>query len=297
MKTVYRSIKPGLIAGLLFAAGSLFAYELHVGQESVMPGASVQVPVLIDDATDISTIQLQINYDPQLLTLTSVTNFPWTMGGAFSLNYEDDDGVLVVILYRTDSLPTGSGELFSIRFESNSGSKLLMESALTLAEVGLGNQDGKDLAWESSVSVVNGAVNISPSSTADSDEDGMPDLWELDYSGGHTNLSPFVDSDGDGVSNFGEYALDGDPTNIMVKGTFPTLKRSGSGFIYIHPQRPNATAISYQVEATTNLITGVWTNKGFTAIGTNVTGGTLDFVTNDVSTIEKEKFFRLKISR
>ncbi|HKL21816.1 MAG TPA: hypothetical protein VJ904_08420, partial [Tichowtungia sp.] len=68
-------------------------------------------------------------------------------------------------------------------------------------------------------------------------------------------------------------------------------------FVYIHPQRSDDPALRYWVETTTNLSVGVWTNEGCVAIGTNVTGGTLDFVTNDVGILEKNKFFRLKIGQ
>jgi hypothetical protein len=99
------------------------------------------------------------------------------------------------------------------------------------------------------------------------------------------------------LSNFGEYALGGDPTNSAVKGTSPVFSKSGSGFIYAHPMRSDDGTITYLVETTTNLISGVWTNEGCIAVGTNVTGGTLDFVTNDVGTVEKDKFFRLKVGQ
>jgi len=73
--------------------------------------------------------------------------------------------------------------------------------------------------------------------------------------------------------------------------------KSGSGFIYVHPQRSDDAALRYWVETTTNLISGIWTNTGSVAIGTNLTGGELNFVTNDVSTVEKKKFIRLKVEQ
>ncbi|HKL21380.1 MAG TPA: hypothetical protein VJ904_06210, partial [Tichowtungia sp.] len=99
----------------------------------------------------------------------------------------------------------------------------------------------------------------------------------------------------DGLSNFGEYALGGNPTNSLAQGTLPVFSKSGSGFIYVHPMRSDDGAITYLVETTTNLISGVWTHQGVTAIGTNITGGDLNFITNEVGTLEKDKFIRLKI--
>jgi hypothetical protein len=121
------------------------------------------------------------------------------------------------------------------------------------------------------------------------------DLWATTWNtelGAATN-----DLDADGLSNFGEYALGGDPTNALVRGSTPVLSKSGNGFIYVHPMRSDDATITYLVETTTNLISGVWTNTGVVAVGTNVTGGTLDYVTNDVGTVEKDKFIRLKIEQ
>ncbi|HKL22911.1 MAG TPA: hypothetical protein VJ904_13975, partial [Tichowtungia sp.] len=119
--------------------------------------------------------------------------------------------------------------------------------------------------------------------------------WAADWTtdiGATTN-----DFDADGLNNFGEYALGGNPTNALDHGTPPAFTQSGSGFVYVYPMRSDDETITYLVETTTNLISGVWTNQGGTAIGTNITGGDINFVTNNVGTIEKAKFIRLNIER
>jgi hypothetical protein len=105
------------------------------------------------------------------------------------------------------------------------------------------------------------------------------------------------DFDSDGVNNLAEYALGGNPTNALNQGTLPVFSKSASGFIYVHPQRSDDTTLTYRVEITTNLMSGTWTNQGYRVTGTNVTGGTLDFVTNDVDTVDNEKFIRLRIEQ
>jgi hypothetical protein len=65
----------------------------------------------------------------------------------------------------------------------------------------------------------------------------------------------------------------------------------------VHPKRSDSKSITYTVETTTNLMSGVWTNEGCFAVGTNVTGGTLDFVTNSFDIADGEKFIRLKIAQ
>lgn len=202
------------LLAVLSLAGSLFSYEVRVGAETVLPGNSVEVPVLLDNAADVSTIQLQVNYDPQLLTLVSITNAGDTLGAAYTLDYEDDDGALVVILYRADSLLSGSGELVSIEFAANLGAELDMESALLLAEVELSNQDGKDLSWVFPVAATHGVVRMNFSGREDSDGDGIPDQWESRYGENTTNMVASIDSDGDGLSNFQEYIAGLNPTNF-----------------------------------------------------------------------------------
>jgi hypothetical protein len=121
------------------------------------------------------------------------------------------------------------------------------------------------------------------------------DLWATEWGpdiGAATN-----DPDADGLSNLSEYALGGDPTNSAVHGSLPVFTKSGNGFIYVHPKRSDSTSITYTVETTTNLMSGVWRNEGFVATGTNVTGGTLDFVTNSFDTADGEKYIRLRVGQ
>jgi len=272
---------------VLSAVGNLFAYEVSVGQESVFPGGTVAVPVLLDDATDVAVVQFQINYDPQLLTLVSLTNAPATLGSQFALDVEDDDGVLIVILYREDSLLSGSGELVSIMFEANSGAEVQMESALLLAEVSLSNHDGKDLSWVSSVTALHGLLQVMPPSDLDSDGDGIPDQWELQYSDGATNLIATIDPDGDGFDNFHEYIAGTNPTN------YDPFAVSHIEQSILDPQdiilRWNGVSGRvYNIYWTTNLL------DGFTQIQTNVSwaGGCF---TDRVHHVESTGFYKVDV--
>ncbi|HKL20952.1 MAG TPA: hypothetical protein VJ904_04055, partial [Tichowtungia sp.] len=105
------------------------------------------------------------------------------------------------------------------------------------------------------------------------------------------------DFDGDGLNNLFEYGLGGNPTNGLVPVNLPVFSKSGNRFLYVHPQRSDDASLIYTVETTTNLLSGAWIGAGYMVMGTNVTGGELDFVTNEVDTVADEKYIRLKIEQ
>ena len=108
--------------------------------------------------------------------------------------------------------------------------------------------------------------------------------------------APNVDHDGDSRNNLYEYALNGDPTDPLNKGVDPTFIRAGNKLKYVNLQRRNAPDLTYSVEITSNLVSGVWTNTGVGA-QTNLTGGAYDVITNNISILYPQCYIRLKITK
>lgn len=136
-------------------------------------------------------------------------------------------------------------------------------------------------------------VEILPE-VADSGYEGWAAGWGV-YIGTETN-----DYDDDGLNNLWEYALGGDPTLNTDRGVSPVCGILNVGgvetFNYVYPQRSAAdSGLTYSLEVTTDLVSGTWTNAGYSVQGTNVTGGTLDYVTNVTDTVDDQKFIRLII--
>jgi len=121
------------------------------------------------------------------------------------------------------------------------------------------------------------------------------DQWALNYGGTDLIGSSINDYDGDGQVNLAEYALGGNPTNELDHGENPTMDTADGGMWYIHPQRAHDPELIYTVQVSTNLISGGWTNDYVTAVGTNVTGETLNYVTNQVPDVEPKLYIRLKV--
>lgn len=113
-------------------------------------------------------------------------------------------------------------------------------------------------------------------------------------------LYPFIgsgtnDYDGDGLANLGEYAFGGNPEDDQDVGTLPLIRSvEGGGLEYIHVIRHDDPTLVYTVQTTENLLYVPWTNAGLTVVvGTDLTGGTFDVVTNSVDSTAGQRFFRL----
>lgn len=106
------------------------------------------------------------------------------------------------------------------------------------------------------------------------------------------------DADSDGWDNLTEYALGGNPTNGFIDGNIPVFEPAEGEMLYVYAQRTDDTNLTYYLQTDSDLVAAPgWTNAGYTVVATNVTGGTFDFVTNSVPTLDPEKFIQLVIEK
>jgi len=104
------------------------------------------------------------------------------------------------------------------------------------------------------------------------------------------------DYDGDLLDNLSEYALGGDPTNSADRGFVPTFGNDAGTMVYVYPRRTDDQNLAYFLETADNLVLGgSWTEDGYTELGTEVTGGLFDFVSNSIPTSASETFIRLRV--
>lgn len=105
------------------------------------------------------------------------------------------------------------------------------------------------------------------------------------------------DHDGDLQNNLYEYALNGDPTNPEDNGVDPVLQHMNGSLVYIHLLRNDDPGLIYSVETCTNLIYGGWVPDGAAPVGTNLTDGTYNEVTNSVPSDTQQSFIRLTVRK
>jgi hypothetical protein len=216
----FRKWLAGLAIFLLLASCAL-CREISLSENEAQAGDVVMVPMLLDDATGVATIQCQVNYDSQLLLLNGATNLPGSLGDSFDLFWDgSEDGVVNVILSRKDGLSLGSGVIVSLEFTLASGVAPGTCAELVIANTGFGDQYGGDLALTAAVSPQDAGVWATMSAAVDSDSDGLSDYAEQmmngspDYDPGGTDTDiDNPDTDGDGYTDGAEVAAGSDPLN------------------------------------------------------------------------------------
>ena len=226
-------------------------YGISLGEGQGEPGQMGSVPVYLDSAADVASIEFQLNYDPALLAFAGVTNPPGSLGAAFGVDCEAEDGRLIVRLFRMDGLVGGNGLLCRVLFQVNAGAEPALWRDLAMAGAGLSTQYGADLGCRNEIAAENarfwttfspandadgdglsdyeeqmrnGSADYVPGAgdtaldDADTDNDGMEDGWEASH-----GLDPLAndadgDADGDGLTNGQEAQLGFDPTKADTDG-------------------------------------------------------------------------------
>lgn len=135
--------------------------------------------------------------------------------------------------------------------------------------------------------VTGGRLNLAR--IVDSDNNGLPDWWELQYFGHLTGTNPNTDPDGDGASNLAEFLSGTDPTNpssVLRLSALPSGIKD-----HIKLQWPSVAGRYYRLLNSTNLLTGF-----ATIIQTNlVATPPLNTFTNTSPSDAKTTFYRLQL--
>ncbi|QBG46721.1 hypothetical protein EGM51_04660 [Verrucomicrobia bacterium S94] len=118
---------------------------------------------------------------------------------------------------------------------------------------------------------------------------------------GEPNSGPNDDYDSDGLNNLYEFALGGHPANGTIEpAMLPTMTLEGNSVAYTNVMLTAGDAgISYRVEQCDDLITGTWTNAGWSSVSTNLTADPdFNVMVHELDAGAKDRLFiRLKITQ
>lgn len=123
----------------------------------------------------------------------------------------------------------------------------------------------------------------------DSDSNGLPDWWELQYFGHLTGADPTADPDDDGASNLAEFLAGTDPTDPGSALRLSAQRPADQSHLTF--EWPSAAGRHYRLLRGTNLLTGF-----DTVVQTNLPATPpLNTLTDTLPVASKNTFYRLQI--
>jgi hypothetical protein len=246
-----------LAATLLVTPIHADVFTLSAPHYACNPGAVVSVPISLDHAAGVAGIRVQVNYDPQVLTLTDVQ--PGPLGEQFDLSNESAGGAVTIDLARATALADGTGRLAVLRFVTNAGATTDLYSDIALAQFEISDESGvRDLAATHTLATVNGSVSVSLSGNLDNESNGLPDWWEQLYALDLFAPATGRDNDGDSLDNLLEYAFGGNPLvpDIAQAGPLSNMQAvAGHPYLTLTflRRQPPAT-LNYQLQESDGLL-------------------------------------------
>ncbi|QBG46830.1 DNRLRE domain-containing protein [Verrucomicrobia bacterium S94] len=104
------------------------------------------------------------------------------------------------------------------------------------------------------------------------------------------------DPDQDGLQNLTEYALGGNPIEDDPE-IYPAVESSEAGVAYVYRKRVDAetAGLNYELLTSTNLTSDSWSSSGYTVSGTGTVDSVIQLITNTVTDIENQQFFKLEL--
>ena len=122
-----------------------------------------------------------------------------------------------------------------------------------------------------------------------------PDTSYIDWALSHGLSGVKVDdADGDGLSDFVEYAFNGNPTN-KIKNNLVEYQVGANWQQIVYPVRKDGSVV-YNVEISTNLLSGGWSTNGVTVLSTGSLNADFDVVTNRINSVGHQGYLRVRIS-
>nr|WP_319392653.1 chitobiase/beta-hexosaminidase C-terminal domain-containing protein [uncultured Desulfobacter sp.] len=189
-----------------------FAWTISIPVEAYQKARSFHVKISVFSGDDTLSPDIEITQPEESAELKE--NTP-----TVTISFNDEDSGINTSSFTAAANGVDIASDFTV---SESGATAELSSALPYNDntitVSIADNDGN-------IGTAN--VNFKVQPDTDSDNDGMPDWWELKFFGDLTTYQGTDDYDGDGISNAEEYNNDTDPTNSdttppQIRSQYPT---------------------------------------------------------------------------
>jgi hypothetical protein len=108
------------------------------------PGSLLSVPIHINDANNVESVDIQLSYDTTFLNTTSAqvrAGSVWPGSATVVANVNDAAGIITVTVFNTSPLAAGAGSLVIIEFDISTSAPLGATTPLNLQSVSLNEDD------------------------------------------------------------------------------------------------------------------------------------------------------------
>ena len=268
------------LAALLLSMTS-YGRTVTTGTIVANPGATVSVPVTIDDISDMGAAVVTVGYDSTVLVCLGVD-----VGGlttAKEMTYLDSgDGRLCAVFSgfsgvrtaersetaegRAPALPSLTNELMHIRFSVRDGTQGLF-SDVTLLDVQCGAKDGvSDLSVANPLKIVNGMVRVMASDAAVTKLEENFIVWPK------TTLKTLTLSEGDGIMASADMTAIRVSQSATASAVIPVVAplggwQSGSYALLTTP----TDGLSFVIEGASNVLYRTTVSSGLTTYWADIT--------------------------
>ncbi len=234
----------------------LHSATVNIEQTGGQPNTVVSALLSVESVDSVALVTVQVNYDAQMLDFVSASRD--TLGAYYEMLVDDDgDGRLFLTFVRSEAFTISTGRLAQLHFRVNTGAPHGMATPLVLAKVEIGNSKGVPVVAPANISARHGKISSSPFALADTNNNSIPDEWEIAKGLGSQENAMSDDPDGDGISNFLEYAFGGHPKqhNAGRKPLASTRTIDNQQYLSLDFKRlKNTVNLRYVVETSSDLV-------------------------------------------
>jgi len=153
----FRVLPLSVIFFIMFCASVSFSAEISIPAMKAAAGASLEIPVMIDETDNLAGIKLRMTYDAAKITYKSAEKTRHTSPLMHVVN-DKKPGVLIVVMAGARGIKGKNFPIITMKFMVNTDVKSACDTRIDIKEVQLMSDQLKNIGY----SVKPGILSLSP---------------------------------------------------------------------------------------------------------------------------------------